>query len=300
MDSPFDDLVSKRNSILSDFEKRIKNVYRKRIDELKASNTDPQLIIRSQGHCDKFLNAIKKREEVTKNNDAFNKAIQEYAQAIFDVTFIYEQNLIEADFPKKSNSILLEIFSDLYNLLNIFKNEENSVISFKDIMIPLNITEEKQLIDALGIELVECIYWRLGALAYMYASTLISKGRLAELDSTVLDNSIMYLENMIKARIRQTDATHVDSPQPLNINEEQIAAMVKLGVYSDTHLLALVYAGESAFMKCKYFKDKSNPEMKQKATSLLKSFVELVNKYLKVMGWSPDKANELLSELEHI
>ncbi|PKU41856.1 hypothetical protein llap_7831 [Limosa lapponica baueri] len=82
--------------------------------------------------------------------------LQLYTQAVLDITYFEENQLVDEDFPEESS------LQKVKELICILSEPE-------DLVRECNINEEP--INILGAELLECLYWRKGALLYMYCHT---------------------------------------------------------------------------------------------------------------------------------
>ena len=77
-----------------------------------------------------------------------------------------------------------------------------------------------------------------------------------------------------------------------------------LGIFSDTHMLALMYAGELCYWHSQVLKklpSTHTPKLDSKATGkvLLRKYMEVVEGPLKDQGWNCDRAKELIEILNH-
>ncbi|XP_053148751.1 RAB7A-interacting MON1-CCZ1 complex subunit 1 isoform X2 [Hemicordylus capensis] len=175
---------------------------------------------------------------------------QHYTQAILDITYFEENQLVDKEFPEESS---LQKVEELINAL-----------SEPEILIKESGTSQEPL-AVLGIELLECLYWRRGALLYMFCHTV--KGRrewLLEKTESLkkfLNEGIQYLVKMLGLR------------SPVNPNEETLfqdadtARLLHDGVFSDTHLLAMMYAGEMCYWGLNYFGEEKEKQSRSSRDS---------------------------------
>ncbi|NXT25231.1 CE051 protein, partial [Syrrhaptes paradoxus] len=156
--------------------------------------------------------------------------LQLYAQAVLDITYFEENQMVDEDFPEESS------MQKVKELICILSEPEVLVRE-------CNINEEP--INILDAELLECLYWRKGALLYMFCHT--AKERSGWLQENIaifkkcLSDGVHYLMEMLSFRC------------PLQLNEDvslqdkDTARLLSEGVFSDTHLLAMMYSGEMCY-----------------------------------------------------
>ncbi|KAK2521072.1 RAB7A-interacting MON1-CCZ1 complex subunit 1 [Columba livia] len=155
---------------------------------------------------------------------------QFYAQAVLDITYFEENQLVNEDFPEESS------LQKVKELICILSEPE-------DLVRECNINEKP--INILGAELLECLYWRKGALLYMYCHTARERSRWLRENIAVfkqcLNDGVHYLMKMLSFRC------------PLQLNEDvslqdkDTARLLSEGIFSDTHLLAMMYSGEMCY-----------------------------------------------------
>merc|ERR1711988_1397708 len=96
----------------------------------------------------------------------------------------------------------------------------------------VSLAESVSTIGSLSDE-VECLHWRLGSLRYMWAQELTLANRVAQLssDTAIADmrRGVWHLQQM--RIIRDTCGLETTSP------------LIKVVVWSDTHLLGMAYEG---------------------------------------------------------
>ncbi|KFQ66218.1 UPF0600 protein C5orf51, partial [Phaethon lepturus] len=156
--------------------------------------------------------------------------LQLYTQAVLDITYFEETQLVDEDFPEESS------LQKVKELVCILSEPE-------ELMRECNINEET--ISVLGAELLECLYWRKGALIYMYCHTAKERSKWLRENIAIfkkcLNDGVHYLMKMLSFRC------------PLQLNEDVLlqdkdtAILLSEGVFSDTHLLAMMYSGEMCY-----------------------------------------------------
>ncbi|NXK12382.1 CE051 protein, partial [Herpetotheres cachinnans] len=156
--------------------------------------------------------------------------LQLYTQAVLDITYFEENQLVDEDFPEESS------LQKVKELICILSEPE-------DLVRECSINEEP--ISILGAELLECVYWRKGALLYMYCHTAKERHEWLRENIAIfkkcLNDGVHYLVKMLSFRC------------PLQLNEDvslqdkDTARLLSEGIFSDTHLLAMMYGGEMCY-----------------------------------------------------
>ncbi|XP_028604884.2 RAB7A-interacting MON1-CCZ1 complex subunit 1 [Podarcis muralis] len=171
-------------------------------------------------------------------NGTLSKLLQLYTQAVLDITYFEENQLVDEDFPEESS---LQKVEELINTL-----------SEPEILINESGTSQEPL-AVLGVELLECLYWRRGALLYMFCHTV--KGRKerlmnkTDLFKKFLNEGIQYLVKMLEFRCS-------DHPiEDFVFQDTDTARLIHEGIFSDTHLLAMMYCGEMCYWGLKYCRE---------------------------------------------
>uniref|UniRef100_A0A8V0YG10 F-box protein 4 n=1 Tax=Gallus gallus TaxID=9031 RepID=A0A8V0YG10_CHICK len=231
--------------------------------------------------------------------------LQLYTQAVLDVTYFEESQLVDEDFAGESS------LQKVKELICILSDPE-------DLVRECSINEEP--INILGTDLVECLYWRKGALLYMYCHTAKERsewlrGNIA-LFKKCLNDGVHYLKRMLSFRC----PLHLDGD--VLLQDKDTARLLSEGVFSDTHLLAMMYSGEMCYWGLKYCGEGKQESLKMmdsvsdgdlgsRSQGALVDFRELgktmLTKYvavcegpLKDQGWNTISANEMLCYLRKV
>lgn len=223
-----------------------------------------------------------------------------YTQAVLDITFFEENQLVDEDFPEESS---LQKVKEL-----------TCILSDPEVLVrECNINEEPM--NILGAELLECLYWRKGALLYMYCHTAKERSEWLreniDIFKKCLNDGVHYLMKMLSFRC------------PLQLNEDVLlqdtARLLSEGIFSDTHLLAMMYGGEMCYwglQHCGEGKQESlettdpasNSDLGCRSKSVSLDFREtgknMLQKYvvacegpLKGQGWNTAAAKQMLCYL---
>uniref|UniRef100_A0A8D0LA06 RAB7A interacting MON1-CCZ1 complex subunit 1 n=1 Tax=Sphenodon punctatus TaxID=8508 RepID=A0A8D0LA06_SPHPU len=191
----------------------------------EAGGAADPFLVKASATLEKLKDLCKEDKE----NVTPSKLLQLYTQAVLDITYFEENQLVDKDFPEDSS---LQKVKELINVLS-----EPEVLVQES-----NLSQE--LLGILGVELLECLYWRRGALLYMYCHTM--KEREVWLTENIsllkkcLNDGVHFLLKMFSFRCS------------VHLNEEVSFQDVDTGVFSDTHLLAMMYCGEMCYWGLKH------------------------------------------------
>ncbi|XP_062508931.1 RAB7A-interacting MON1-CCZ1 complex subunit 1-like [Corticium candelabrum] len=228
------------------------------IESRLKDNSGNELLLRAERHCRKI--------EVSLASNRRKEAVQSWILSELDYTYHEEQMLVEATFSDYQN--LHDILERLSKALAVGQQEE------------------------VDIDILECIYWRRGALLYMYCNT-VNKHPDKQTDqyTDCLSKGIQELSAMLSVRTR---------PKGAESQDEQTQKLLEEGIFSDTHVLALMYAGEM----CYWLLTHSEPSDTSQHTQLVKQCHHFLTTYifvtegpLKLHGWSTDRAKQILSQV---
>ncbi|NXH19801.1 CE051 protein, partial [Bucco capensis] len=177
-----------------------------------------------------FAALDKLKDFCNEGKEHLSTLLQVYTQAILDITYFEENQLVDEDFPEQSS------MQKVKELICILSEPEDLVRECSLIEEPINI---------LGAEFLECLYWRKGALLYMYCHAAKERSEWLQENIVVfqkcLIDGVHYLMKMLSFRC------------PLQLNDDVLlqdkdtARLLSEGVFSDTHLLAMMYSGEMCF-----------------------------------------------------
>ncbi|XP_056181383.1 RAB7A-interacting MON1-CCZ1 complex subunit 1 [Falco biarmicus] len=156
--------------------------------------------------------------------------LQLYTQAVLDITYFEENQLVDEDFPEESS---LQKVKELTCILS----------EPEDLVWECNINEEP--ISILGAELLECLYWRKGALLYMYCHTAKERHEWLRENIAIfkkcLNDGVHYLVKMLSFRCP------LQLNDDVSLQDKDTARLLGEGIFSDTHLLAMMYSGEMCY-----------------------------------------------------
>ncbi|XP_070564363.1 RAB7A-interacting MON1-CCZ1 complex subunit 1-like isoform X2 [Ptychodera flava] len=207
---------------------------------------------------------------------------RQYMQALLDFTYIDENDLVDKDFPEA-------IAKDMVH--NILVTIPDTTLFVREIF-----GDDADITEILGVELLECIHWRRGALMYMYCHTLHDDSHRLQhnLDHFIkmLSEGVNHLSKMLKTRPTNFDGVQCD---------DSTLQLIQQGIFSDTHLLALMYAGEMCHWHTMASKDLQQPiSLVDSGKQFLQKFIDIVNGPMTGTGWQDTTAKQLLQELQSI
>ncbi|XP_044149544.1 UPF0600 protein C5orf51 homolog [Bufo gargarizans] len=212
-----------------------------------------------------------------------------YTQALLDITFYEETRLVEEEFPGDDS---LQKVRDLLQMLSE----------------PERLARGNHQQDlALDAEVQECLHWRRGALLYMYCHTVGERERWALRDPGTfhqcLQDGVCYLLKMLHTR------SPVQLDDKVSYQDITTASLLEKGIFSDIHVLALMYCGEMCYWAQRYCRDMEtashqtsdpNPGLhfKDIGERVLDTYVGVCEGPLHGQGWSTDNAKKILQHLK--
>ncbi|XP_015279959.1 PREDICTED: UPF0600 protein C5orf51 homolog [Gekko japonicus] len=188
------------------------------------------------------LENLKQLSEDGGEDSTFSNLVQLYAQAVLDITYFEENQLVDEDFLEGSSLQKVE------QLIHVLSEPETLIKE----------SGENEPLAVLGVELLECLYWRRGALLYMFCHTV--KGRKEwlmdkmETFKKFLREGANYLVKMLGFRCS------VNPNEEFAYQDADTGRLLHEGIFSDTHLLAMMYSGEMCYWGLSYF-GKGKPQL---------------------------------------
>uniref|UniRef100_A0A7M4FFW0 RAB7A interacting MON1-CCZ1 complex subunit 1 n=1 Tax=Crocodylus porosus TaxID=8502 RepID=A0A7M4FFW0_CROPO len=266
----------------------------RRLLGLSAASSGDSFLVNGSMTVEKLKDLCREDEE----NVNPSYLLQLYTQAVLDITYFEENKLVDEDFPEKSS---LQKVKELICLLL-----EPEIVIKESSM-------HQEPLKVLGTELLECLYWRKGALLYMYCHAVKERGEWltenGEWFKKCLNDGIHYLLKMLSFRC------------PIQLNEEvsfddaDTARLLSDGIFSDTHLLAMMYSGEMCYWGLKYCEEgkqeshktnlESNSEslycshsavldFREQGEKILMTYVAVCEGPLKGQKWNTATAKQIL------
>ncbi|XP_069819658.1 RAB7A-interacting MON1-CCZ1 complex subunit 1 [Dendropsophus ebraccatus] len=209
-------------------------------------------------------------------------------QIILDITFFEENQLVDEDFPGDDS---LHTVRGLIEMLS----EPESLVG-----------ENPQKNLVLDVEVQECLHWRRGALLYMYCHTVGQRERWQLRDprifSQCLKDGVQYLLKMLQTR------SPVQLDDNVSFQDLNTATLLEKGIFSDIHLLALMYCGEMCYWALRYCRDteqtpdpKADPQapnqglqFKDIGEKVLDTYMSMCEGPLRGQGWNTENAKKIL------
>ncbi|XP_060576148.1 RAB7A-interacting MON1-CCZ1 complex subunit 1-like [Ruditapes philippinarum] len=209
--------------------------------------------------------------------------LQQFAEAVLDFTYHDEQILTNIDeFPEQNSKERIAV-------IFVYLDKIKSMCG--------KISPGSRLEELLGNEIAECILWRKGALLYGYCETVrkdeerLQRGMIEYRQN--LQKGIHYLQSLFKIRDAVLDTAHIPG-------ENDTLELLKMGIYSSTHLLALMYTGEM----CYWFLTSSNESTDAERVTcnlgmeVLETYIQATEQMPELGGWSNDQAKKYLIEMK--
>ncbi|KAH0627913.1 hypothetical protein JD844_008481 [Phrynosoma platyrhinos] len=270
--------MAESGAVVVDLQQRLAGLRARLQRWRRGGRSDDAFLIRASATLESLTDLSKEPRE----NNALPKFIQLYTQTVLDITYFEENQLVDEDFPEESS---LQKVQELIN-----------VLSEPELLVNETSTSQEPL-SVLGTELLECLYWRRGALLYMFCHTV--KGRKEWLTEKIdilkkfLNEGIHYLVTMLGFRC----------------------------IYSDTHLLAMMYCGEMCYWGLKYcgeekeqiqstdLKSKGKPpsilygptlDFRETGERMLQKYITVCEGPLRLHDWDTKNAKRILDYFQHL
>ncbi|XP_045160559.1 RAB7A-interacting MON1-CCZ1 complex subunit 1-like [Mercenaria mercenaria] len=248
-------------------------------DSIKASSEDSTCLQKCMMKCQGVTGNFPK----TISGGQVSFYLQQYAEAVLDFTYHDEQILTEVDeFPEQNSKERIAV-------IFVYIDKIKSMCE--------KISPGSRLEELLGNEIAECILWRKGALLYGFCETVHKdKERLQrgfiEYKQNLL-KGVHYLQRLFKIRDTVLDTAHVPGGN-------DTLELLKMGIYSSTHLLALMYAGEMCYWFVTSAKETTDVERAtlNLGVEMLDSYIQAIEQIPELRDWSNDQAKKYLSELK--
>ncbi|KGL79423.1 UPF0600 protein C5orf51, partial [Tinamus guttatus] len=260
---------------------------------LRGAGGDDTFLVKGSAAVEKLKDLCKEEKGKTYPSEL----LQLYTQAVLDITYFEENQLVDQDFPED------------YSLQKV--KELTCILSEpEDLMKECNINEEPTSI--LGTELLECLYWRKGALLYMYCHTMKERSEWLKENIGIfekcLSDGVHYLMKMLSFRCP------LQLDEDVSFQDKDSARLLSAGIFSDTHLLAMMYSGEMCYWGLKHCTEgrpgsletadmahgrqqSAAPDFRGVGTKALETYVAACEGPLKGQGWKSASARQMLAFL---
>ncbi|XP_006889649.1 PREDICTED: UPF0600 protein C5orf51 homolog [Elephantulus edwardii] len=263
----------------------------------EAAGEDDHFLIRASAALEKLKLLCGEDKECSNPSNL----LELYTQAILDMTYFEENKLVDEDFPEDSSQKVQDLISFL---------------SEPELLVKENNTHPKHC-SLLGDELMECLSWRRGALLYMYCHSLTKRrewlSRKSGLLKKYLVDGISYLLQMLNYRCP------VQLNEGVSFQDLETAKLLSEGIFSDIHLLAMMYSGEMCYWGLKYCagQHKENNDVDTGASGascstqkepldfrevgekILKKYVSVCEGPLKEQEWNTTNAKQILDFFQY-
>ncbi|XP_004448272.1 RAB7A-interacting MON1-CCZ1 complex subunit 1 [Dasypus novemcinctus] len=289
-------MAAARSTVISRVEE-LGDLAQAHIQQLsEAAGEDDHFLIRASAALEKLKLLCGEDKECSNPSNL----LELYTQAILDMTYFEENKLVDEDFPEDSSQKVKE-------LINFLSEPETLV---KENMNPT-------YCSLLGDELLECLSWRRGALLYMYCHSLSKRRewltRKSRLLKQHLVDGITYLLQMLNYRCP------IQLNEGVSFQDVETAKLLSEGIFSDIHLLAMMYSGEMCYWGLKHCADqqpenhevdtdtsgasstahKEPLDFREVGEKILKKYVFVCEGPLKEQEWNTTNAKQILNFFQH-
>ncbi|XP_067171602.1 RAB7A-interacting MON1-CCZ1 complex subunit 1 isoform X1 [Apteryx mantelli] len=262
----------------------------RRLAALKGAGGDDTFLVNGSATLEKLKDLCKEEKEKAYPS----KLLQLYTQAVLDITYFEENQLVDEDFPEDYS------LQKVKELICILSEPE-------DLVKECNINEEPTSI--LGTELFECLYWRKGALLYMYCHTVKERSEWLRENIGVfekcLNDGVHYLMKMLSFRCP------LQLDEDVSFQDKDTARLLSEGIFSDTRLLAMMYSGEMCYWGLKHCGERKQKSLettdpgssrlqsaaldfREVGKNVLTKYVAVCEGPLKGQGWNTTSAKQML------
>ncbi|XP_074850406.1 RAB7A-interacting MON1-CCZ1 complex subunit 1 [Carettochelys insculpta] len=197
----------------------------RRLERLRGAGGDDAFLVKGAISLEKLKQLFKEDKATVNPSDL----LQLYTQVVLDITYFEENQLVDENFEEDSSLQRVKELTDILSEPEVLVEESNM---------------HEELLGVLGAELLECLSWRRGALLYMYCHTVKERKcwliENTDLFKKCLNDGIHYLLKMLRFRC----------PTQLNdvsFQDTNTARLLSEGIFSDTHVLAMMYIGEMCY-----------------------------------------------------
>lgn len=263
----------------------------------EAAGEDDHFLIRASAALEKLKLQCGEDKECSNPSNL----LELYTQAILDMTYFEENNLVDEDFPEDSSQKVKELIDFL---------------SEPEILVKENNLHPKHC-DLLGDELLECLSWRRGALLYMYCHSLTKRREWVTKKSGLLKkylvDGISYLLKMLNFRCP------IQLNEGVSFQDVDTAKLLSEGIFTDIHLLAMMYSGEMCYWGLKHCGDQQSEnhevdsgvsgasgitykeplDFREVGEKILKKYVSVCEGPLKEQEWNTTNAKQILTFFQH-
>ncbi|KAG7331911.1 hypothetical protein KOW79_003745 [Hemibagrus wyckioides] len=225
------------------------------------------------------------------------RLLQDYTQVILDITFYEENKLVDQEFPEEISPFKIQ------QLLQDLTEPE---------LLAARLAPSQEVQAVLGLELLECVYWRRGALLYMYCHTLHQRKQWIKKNKATflkcVQEGVRYLMKMLQVR------SSLKLSDGVVFHDSNTANLLTEGTLSDTHLLTMMYIGELCFWAVKYEEGGGGGggvggmdsaqcrddtlHFRDIGTHILLKYVRVCEGPLQGQGWNTENAKEILNILQ--
>uniref|UniRef100_A0A8C8FUM5 CE051 n=1 Tax=Oncorhynchus tshawytscha TaxID=74940 RepID=A0A8C8FUM5_ONCTS len=228
---------------------------------LKTEKQDDDYLQNASSILDKLKSFYRQGGE----SNSLPKLLQDYTQVILDITFYEENKLVDQEFPEDCSPFKIQqLLQDL---------TEPEVLAGR--LVP---AQEVQ--SVLGLEVLECLYWRRGALLYMYCHTLHQRKQWIKKNKATflkcLQEGVRYLMRML-----------------------QVRNSVKLNDGVNGHMYMCFWAVK--YEDCSVDSTERKEDrlhFRDIGTQILHKYVLVCDGPLQGQGWNTENAKEILSILQ--
>ncbi|GFO23089.1 upf0600 protein c5orf51 [Plakobranchus ocellatus] len=226
-------------SLLLSYCKKIASEIQAQKEQAQDNNQKEIILTIYHDKCSNLIDEVTSFDGEALSFVVLSNVLQKIAQLVLDFTYVEECCLVDHDF----------LLQGAYERVSYIIEALSSVESLAVEAAPDNHPH-----DVLGPTLAECLHWRKGALFYMYCHTVNARCLRDQLPphfKQCLENGSKHLVDMLSTRsspLWLKDAAVLQQEKTsAGASGDEGDMLLSQGIYSDTHLLALMYLGEMCY-----------------------------------------------------
>lgn len=251
------------------------------------------------------------KADCEQNNRQLVATIEKYAKTVLSITWDQELVITSDDFRTQNSEKVMTSIQFLLDGIRQLCQELDESPANDQILDHNGYQSVRSL---LGVDFAECLLWRKAGLLYAFCNCKLNSGLKLNADSVLIEDSdqlsdelkhkllqylidgIQWFRHFLSQRQSFDDVLSTPTDQSLNSSE----ALIAHNIFSDNHLLSLMYLSEMCFWYQKYsnhwrlYLHTNGFDVEECAKRCLNLYINAVENHFKSLGWNCDKAKQLL------
>ena len=244
------------------------------------------------------------------------ETIKKYGKTVLSITWDQELVITSDDFRTENSE---KVMNSIQYLLDGIRQLCDELDDNRRTDQTVDVNDYQSVRSLLGTDFVECLLWRKAGLLYAFCNCKLSSGLKLTTDSVLIEDNKQLSDEEVRHKILQHLIDGIQwfrlflsqrksfdevmagaGDQPLTTSESLIAH----NIFSDNHLLSLMYLSEMCFWYQKYsnhwrlYLHTNGFDVEECAKRCLKLYINGVENHFKPFGWNCDKAIQLLNLID--